>query len=191
MIVSVFTHMVFDRLLSRVTGFDPGRVIDIFLFIGVVLRRFNSPSGEPVILCDNYFRGTPFWNLTRKTKNIKDFIDYSGGRFSCQFWNLWVCSIIDTELPATSLMSYLYCFVERLCQFMWVAHLWNSSREYWLSKTGAGKPKLSVRKLPNCTYFWKAVYMKGCCITRSWMFCATHHVSFRGSNQEEWNRRSM
>lgn len=46
MIVSVLTHVVFDRLLSRVAGFDPGRVIDIFIFIGVVLRRFNSPSGE-------------------------------------------------------------------------------------------------------------------------------------------------
>jgi hypothetical protein len=51
MIVSVFTHVVFDRLLSRVAGFDPGWVIGVFLFIGVVLRRFDSPSGEPVIFC--------------------------------------------------------------------------------------------------------------------------------------------
>jgi hypothetical protein len=60
MIVSVFVHVVSDRLLSRDAGFDPGRVIDIFLFIGVVLGRFDSPSSvEPVIFCDNYFRGTP------------------------------------------------------------------------------------------------------------------------------------
>jgi hypothetical protein len=54
MIVSVLTHMVFYRLLSRVAGFDPGRVINIFLFIGVVLSGFDSPSGEPVMFCDNY-----------------------------------------------------------------------------------------------------------------------------------------
>ena len=131
MIVSVFTHVVFYHLLSRVAGFDPGRVIYIFIFVGVVLRSFDSLSGEPVIFCDNYFRGTPFWNLTRKTKTIKEFKDFSGGRFSCQVWNLWVYSIIDTELSATCLMSNLYCFVERLCRLVWMAHLWN-----WVGSSG-------------------------------------------------------
>jgi len=159
MIVSMFTHVVFDRLLSRVAGFDPGRVTDIVLFIGVVLRRFNSPSDEPVIFCDDYFRGTPFWNLTRKTKNIKDFKDYSGGRFGCQFWNLWVCSVIDTELPATSLMYYLYCFVERLCQLMWMAHLWNSSREVVIEQSWCGKTEVVGKKPAQLHLFFETQFI--------------------------------